>query len=86
MVFLRLLMLMLVAQTVVYVCVFHYIRAGQRERLAAEWPDHATERERAAFVEKRVATQMSRLRPWLAVAVYVVPIIWLIVYILVSNT
>lgn len=86
MAFLRLMLLMLAVQSVVFVCVMLYLRAAQRERLSASWPHQATEREREAFVDRRVSAYMSRIKRPLALAVYGLPIVLLAIYIYVSNS
>lgn len=86
MAFLRLMLLLLAVQSVVFVCVMLYLRAAQRERLSADWPHEATERERDAFVERRVSAYVSRIKRPLALAVYGLPIVLLAIYIYVSNS
>ncbi len=86
MAFLRLMLLLLAVQSVVFVCAMLYLRAARRERLSADWPRQATEREREAFVERRVSAYMARVRRPLALVVYVLPIVLLAIYIYVSNS
>jgi hypothetical protein len=83
--FLRLFVLLLGFLTVVYVCVYFYLLAAQREKLADAYPDAATPAERDRFVEAQVQTFAARLRPRLAGIVYVVPSVLLWVYIWATN-
>ncbi len=85
MAFLRLLILLLALQTVIFVCLRLYLRAHLRDRLIADWPDHASPRERAAFVEARLDARMPRVTRWLALAVYVLPLAGLALYIYLTN-
>ena len=83
--FLRLFALMLGFLTVVYICVYFYLLAVQREKLAAAYPNAATPAERDRFVEAQVQVFAARLRPRLAGIVYVVPSVLVWAYIWVTN-
>ncbi len=81
----RLFLLLLAFLTVVYVCVYHFLLADRREKLARDYPDAATPVERDRFVEAQVKAFGARLRPRLAAIVYVVPSLLVWAYIWISN-
>ncbi|QDY69710.1 hypothetical protein [Qingshengfaniella alkalisoli] len=83
--FLRLAALLLGGLAILYVCLFFYLRAGKRERLEADYPESATDREREAFVKSAVDAYSSRIAPWLALVVFGLPLTGLAVYIYVTN-
>lgn len=83
--FLRLFLMFLIFQTVVFVSVYYFLRAARRERLERDYPDIATERERSAFVDARVRAYAVRIRRWLALVVYGVPWIGLALIIYLTN-
>lgn len=83
--FLRLFLMFLIFQTVVFISVYYFLRAARRERLERDYPDIATERERSAFVDARVRAYAVRIRRWLALVVYGVPWIGLALIIYLTN-
>ncbi|OSP56185.1 hypothetical protein [Pseudoruegeria sp. SK021] len=85
MAFLRLFAMMLIPQTVVYVCVYLYLRQVKRETLERDYNASATDRERTAFVEAGVRAYGARIWRWLAVTVYLGPWGALAVTIYLSN-
>lgn len=85
MAFMRLLALVLVAQTIVYLGLFFYLREAQREKLESEYSPSATEKQRSAFVKAGVEAYTARMRKVLAVIVYAVPLAIFALLILTSN-
>ncbi|MEM1360778.1 MAG: hypothetical protein AAGF94_03590 [Pseudomonadota bacterium] len=85
MAFMRLLALVLVAQTIVYLGLFFYLRAAQREKLERDYTSSATEKQRSAFVQAGVDAYTARMRKVLAVVVYGVPLVIFALLILTSN-
>ena len=83
---LRLFGLLLVALTVVYVCLWAYLRAGQRARLEAEWRDTQPPLPLYRHVAVGLDSSAPRLRRRLLLGVYVVPllalaaVIWIVDY------
>lgn len=85
MAFLRLLLMLLVAQTVAFVSLLLFMRARRRDRLISDYSPEATEKEREIFVDAQMDSYMKWLRPRLALIVYAVPIIALSVLVYVTN-
>ncbi|MCR9085167.1 MAG: hypothetical protein NXH97_00340 [Rhodobacteraceae bacterium] len=85
MAFLRLLAMLLVALTVVYISMFFYLREAHREKLEREFRPEATELQRTAFVKAGVDAYAARMGRLLALAVYGVPLTIFAVLILTSN-
>ncbi len=85
MVFLRFLLLIVLAQTIIYLSLMLYFRAGEKERLEADYPETASDREREAFVDRSLDSYTRRLRPRLAMLVSGLPFLALAGYIYWSN-
>ncbi|SFI97690.1 hypothetical protein [Jannaschia pohangensis] len=79
---LRLVVVLLVVLTVVYWCMVFWFRAGERDRLEAEWETEKPPLPRHTFVDIGMAEYKRSLRRKLLWGVYVVPItlICLLVY------
>jgi len=87
MAFVKILVVLLAAQSVVYLCVLMYLRAARRERLEQGYPDVATPKERSVFVDAGVDAYQRWLAPRLAACVYGLPLAILAVIVLVgANT
>lgn len=86
MAFLRLLAMLLVALTIVYIGLFFFLKEAHREKLEREYRPEATELQRTAFVKAGVEAYAARMRRMLALAVYGVPLTIFAVLILTSNT
>ena len=79
---LRILLMVFVVLTVIYVCLSLYSRAVRRDKLEAEWDEGGIETPRETFVQAGLREYDSSLRRKLILGVYVVPItlICLIIY------
>jgi hypothetical protein len=81
----RMLLMMLVLLTVVYVSLFLYWRAGVRMRLEEDWVMQGRPGDRDDWIEDRIAPTARRIRTWLIFLVYVLPIAGLSLYIYLTN-
>ena len=81
----RILIVMIVALSIVYVCLFFYLRSGARMRLEEDWVQEGRPGDRDDWVEERVAPAMARIRVWLVVAVYVMPVVGLTAFVWLTN-
>ncbi|MEL6099821.1 MAG: hypothetical protein AAFV87_01700 [Pseudomonadota bacterium] len=79
---LRILLMVFVVLTVIYVCLSLYSRAARRDKLEAEWDEGGIETPRETFVQDGLREYDTSLRRKLILGVYVVPItlICLIIY------
>ncbi|TNF58659.1 MAG: hypothetical protein EP307_11870 [Rhodobacteraceae bacterium] len=78
----RLLIILFVALTIVYVSLSLYSRSVRRAKLEAEWEEEAMQGDRDAFIRQGLAEYDGSLRRKLILGVYVVPLalIALIIY------
>jgi hypothetical protein len=78
----RLVLVLLVIGTVVYVSLWFYARAAQRERLEQEWEDAGRPGSRDLFVDEGMERRRFALQRRLLLGVYVVPftIVGLVIY------
>lgn len=81
----RTLIFMGVGLTVVYVCMFFYLRSGARMRLEEDWVMEGRPGDREAWIDERMAPKVSRIRVWLVILVYLVPVVGVIAFIWLSN-
>ncbi|HID67893.1 MAG TPA: hypothetical protein EYP31_06475 [Roseibacterium sp.] len=81
----RVAIVMMVGLSVVYICMFFYLRSGARMRLEEDWVNQGRPGEREAWVEQRIAPVASRIRLWLVLGVYVIPVIGLTAFVWLSN-
>jgi hypothetical protein len=81
----RMVLLMLVLLTVVYVSLFLYLRAGVRMRLEEDWVMEGRPGDREDWIEERIAPTARRIRTWLIFLVYVLPIAGLSTYVYFTN-
>lgn len=81
----RMVLLMLVLLTVVYVSLFLYLRAGVRMRLEEDWVMEGRPGDREDWIEERIAPTARRIRTWLIFLVYVLPIAGLSTFVYVTN-
>jgi len=81
----RIFVLMMVALTVVYVCLFFYLRAGARMRLEEDWAKAGRPDNRDDWVGAREGPAVRRIRVALVVFVYIVPIVGLIAFVVLTN-
>lgn len=71
--------------TVVYVCMFFYLRSGARMRAEEDWVQEGRPGDRDDWVDKQIAPAIGRIRVLLVIFVYVLPIVGLIAYVLLTN-
>ncbi|MEM0937593.1 MAG: hypothetical protein AAF646_08325 [Pseudomonadota bacterium] len=81
----RLVFVLLALATLVYVCLWFYARASQRERLEAEWEDQGRPGNRDIFVNEGLETRRYELQRKLLLGVYIVPFVLVGIVIYVSN-
>ena len=81
----RLILILFVVLTVIYVCLLFYARARARERLIAQWAADMRVGDREAFIQEGLDAYQSSLRRKLLLGVYVVPIFGIVVMIYVQN-
>jgi hypothetical protein len=79
------LLLMLVLLSVVYVSLFFYWRAGVKMRLEEDWVMEGRPGDREAWIDERLAPVARRIRTWLVILVYALPITALSVYVYITN-
>jgi hypothetical protein len=78
----RLVLVLLVLGTVVYVSLWFYARAAQRERLEQEWEEAGRPGPRDVFVDEGMERRRFELQRRLLLGVYVVPfaVVALVIY------
>lgn len=81
----RMLLVLMVLLTVVYVSLFLYLRAGARIRLEEDWVMQGRPGDRETWVEERIARVARRIRTWLVFLVYVLPVAGLSIYVYITN-
>lgn len=81
----RIAIMMLVGLTIVYFCLFFYLRSGARMRLEEEWAIAGRPDTREAWVDARIKPAVGRIRVWLTICVYVIPFIGLTAFIWLTN-
>lgn len=81
----RMLLVMLVVLTVVYVSLFFYWRSGVRMRLEEEWVMAGRPDDREAWIAERLAPHARRIRTSLVLIVYVLPIAAVSIYVYLTN-
>lgn len=81
----RMALVLLALLTVVYVCLFFYWRSGARMRLEEAWVMEGRPGDRDAWVDERLSPVARRIRTWLVVLVYVLPLGALSVFVYVTN-
>ena len=86
MVIARLMGMVLVALTIVFVCLWFYARTARREKLEAEWDENQGPGRRESFVKAELSAYESTLRRKLVWGVYIIPGSLLAVLIYVTNT
>lgn len=82
---LRLLFVLLILQTIVYVALSLYSRAQRRNKLEAEWDEEIRKGDRDAFIEQGLQEYDGSLRRKLILAVYIVPLTTIAVLVYVGN-
>ena len=81
----RIAIVMLIGLTVVYVCMFYYLRSGPRMRLEEDWVQAGRPDTREAWVDARIGAAAARIRVWLVVFVYVIPVVGLFAFVALTN-
>lgn len=81
----RMAIVMLVALSVVYICMFFYLRSGARMRLEEDWVQDGRPGDREAWIDERIGEKVSRIRVWLVIGVYVMPLVGLFAFVWLSN-
>jgi hypothetical protein len=81
----RMLLLLLVLLTVVYVSLFLYWRAGVKMRLEEDWVMEGRPGDREDWIDERLSPVARRIRTWLILLVYVVPVAGLFLYVYLTN-
>lgn len=81
----RIAIVLMVGLTVIYVCLFYYLRSGARMRLEEDWVDEGRPGEQDAWVDARIEKAAGRIRVWLAICVYVIPLVGLITFVWLTN-
>jgi hypothetical protein len=77
--------LVLIGLSVVYLSLYFYWRSGIRMRLEEDWVMAGRPGDRDAWVGDRLGPRAARLRRWLVLFVYVIPILGLSIYVYVTN-
>jgi hypothetical protein len=81
----RMAVILLVGLTVVYLSLYFYWRSGVKMRLEEDWVMEGRPGDRAEWVEERLAPHAARIRRWLVLLVYVLPLAALSIYVYVTN-
>jgi len=81
----RMAMMLLVGLTIVYVCLFFYWRSGVKMRLEEAWVMQGRPGDREAWIDERLVPAARRIRTWLVILVYVLPLVGLSVFVYVTN-
>lgn len=82
---LRLVVVLLVVQTIAYICVSLYSRSVRREKLEARWNEHEMKADKETFVQRGLKRYDNSLRRKLILGVYIVPWVFISVLIYVVN-
>jgi len=70
---------------VIYICLSFYSRSARREKLEREWDEDIRDGDREAFVRAGLDDYDGSLRRKLILGVFVVPILFIITLIYVTN-
>lgn len=81
----RLLLILFVVQSVVYVSLSLYSRSVRRAKLEAEWDDEMRTGDREAFIRKGLEEYDGSLRRKLILGVYIIPILLIGIIIYFTN-
>ncbi|MCF6445470.1 hypothetical protein [Nereida sp. MMG025] len=81
----RLVIILLVVLTIIYVSLSLYSRAARREKLRAQWRENLMVGDRDAWVQEGLEAYDKSLRRKLILGVYVVPIVGIAAMIYVQN-
>ncbi|MFT6932856.1 MAG: hypothetical protein ACJAXT_001556 [Paracoccaceae bacterium] len=78
-------LIMLVVLTVVYVCLLFYWRAGAKDRALEDWVMQGRPGDRDEWVKREVAPREAKVRRWLILCVYVVPLVGVSAFVYLIN-
>ena len=81
----RMAVILLVGLTVIYLSLYFYWRSGIRMRLEEDWVMKGRPGDRDDWVHERLAPRAARIRNWLVLLVYVLPLVALSVYVYLTN-
>jgi hypothetical protein len=81
----RMMLLLLVGLTVIYVSLFFYWRSGVKMRLEEQWVMAGRPGDRDAWINERLAPAARRIRTWLIATVFVLPVVAVSVYVYITN-
>lgn len=81
----RVTVVLLLGLTVVYASLYFYWRSGIRMQLEEDWVMQGRPGDRDRWVGERLAPRAARLRRWLVLFVYVIPMAGLSVFIYLTN-
>lgn len=83
--FARTMVLALAVLSIVYVCLYFYVRAARRERFEREWWEETRDETQDDWVDARMAAGEASMRRWLFIGVYVIPLILFAILVYVTN-
>ena len=81
----RLVFALLVLSTIVYISLWFYARAAQRERLESQWEEEGRPGNRDLYVQEGLESERYALRRRLLLGVYAVPFTVLAVVVYFAN-
>lgn len=81
----RMAILFLAILTLVYVCMYFYLREGAKMRLEEDWVQAGRPGERGDWVDERLEPRAQNIRRWLIGLVYIVPMVGLSVFVYMTN-
>jgi len=81
----RLILVMLVVSSIVYVSLWFYLRAAQTERLEQDWEDAGRPGPRDAYIREGLERRALTTRRRLLLGVYVVPILLVTTLVYLTN-
>ncbi|MEM6390407.1 MAG: hypothetical protein AAF825_11260 [Pseudomonadota bacterium] len=83
--FVRLALMFLVVLTLIYVCMYFYLREGAKMRLERDWLHAGQPDEREDWIDARLEPKAQNIRRWLVGLVYVLPSTALSVFVYLTN-
>ncbi len=81
----RLVVLLLVVSTIVYVSLWFYARSAQRERLEQRWEEEGRPGNRDLYVQEGLESERYALRRRLLLGVYAIPFAVLVAVVYFAN-
>ncbi|MCY4304798.1 MAG: hypothetical protein OXC62_08505 [Aestuariivita sp.] len=81
----RIIVIVLVVLTVVYVCLSLYIHSLRRQKLEAEWEQQVKAEDCESYVQSELEKGKSAIRRKLLFFVYVIPLSAIIIFIYLTN-